>query len=101
MLSRNNRGIHIRVHARKLPLVLANKVILGSEFHGTHDHTLLSDGSAILQTTDSPYDTDSIENDASNNSSNVACIHCLPSSVLTRKRDTYTDTQSNVEGFMK
>jgi hypothetical protein len=30
----------------KLLLALVSTVILGSEFHGTHDHILLSDGSA-------------------------------------------------------
>jgi hypothetical protein len=33
----------------KLLLGLANAMILGSEFHGTHDHILLSDGSGSLQ----------------------------------------------------
>jgi hypothetical protein len=35
----------------KLLLALASTVILGSESHETHDHTLLSDGSGSLQTT--------------------------------------------------
>jgi hypothetical protein len=35
-------------------LPLANTVILGSETHETHDLNLLSDGSAILHTPDSP-----------------------------------------------
>jgi hypothetical protein len=35
----------------KLLLALSNKVVLGSESHGTHDHILLSDGSGSLQTT--------------------------------------------------
>jgi hypothetical protein len=35
----------------KLLLTFASTVILGCEFHGTHDHILLSDGSGSLQTT--------------------------------------------------
>jgi hypothetical protein len=34
----------------KLLMVLASTMILGSEFHGTHDHTLLSHGSRSIQT---------------------------------------------------
>jgi hypothetical protein len=35
----------------KLLLVLASTVIFGSECHGTHDHTLLSEDFGSLQTT--------------------------------------------------
>jgi hypothetical protein len=35
----------------KLLLVLASTVIFGSDFHGSHDHTLLTDDSGSLQTT--------------------------------------------------
>jgi hypothetical protein len=41
-----NRGL-----SAKFLLVLASVVVLGSESHGTHDHILLSDGSARFETT--------------------------------------------------
>jgi hypothetical protein len=39
------------VQSSKLLLDLASTVILRSEFHGTHNHILLSDGSGSLQIT--------------------------------------------------
>jgi hypothetical protein len=35
--------------AAKLPLPPSSTLILGSEFHGTHDHILLSDSNKNLQ----------------------------------------------------
>jgi hypothetical protein len=77
----------------KLLLALASTAILGSESHRSHDHILLSDGSRLTDCL--LYDTDRIENDASNNSSVGAGIRCrgkvftgpLPSN---DRRDTHT-----------
>jgi hypothetical protein len=65
-----------------------NSVINNQEVLGRTNHLLFR------------YDMDSIENDASNNSSIVACIRCsgnvftepLPSNEM---RDTHTDTQTD------
>jgi hypothetical protein len=45
-----NMNSHLRIGSGKSLLALASTVILGSESHGTHDHTFLSDGSGSLQT---------------------------------------------------
>jgi hypothetical protein len=47
----------------KLLLALARTGILGSEFHGTHDHTLLSVGSGSLQTTHIPVSRSAVGSD--------------------------------------
>jgi hypothetical protein len=46
-LARGGVGLYLTA---KLLMVLASRVILGSESHGNYDHILLSDGSASLQT---------------------------------------------------
>jgi hypothetical protein len=108
------RGIHSRVQSSKLLLARASTVILGSEFHGTHNHFLLSDIFGSLQITPSAvhilkfginrqihrlsfkYNTHRIENYASNIYSIVAVFVaagiCLPSRCLST---IHTDAQTD------
>jgi hypothetical protein len=70
----NTQGV---VQSSKLLLVFASTVILGSGSHGTHDHILLSDGSASIQTSLSKCGQPSLTRGSCKYYSGIAAVTCV------------------------